>query len=57
MTSVREKKEKVKGARGNPLALDVQYVLDLVKTLVGTDLAPAQQLIDALAQRSLLPDA
>ena len=36
--------------------LDVPYVLHWVKTMVGTDAAPAQQLTRALAQRSLLPD-
>jgi hypothetical protein len=36
--------------------LDVQYVLQWVKAIVGAEAAPAQQLTHALAQRSLLPD-
>lgn len=37
--------------------LDIQYILHWVETIVGTDSTPAQHLIHALAERSLLPDA
>lgn len=36
--------------------LDVAYVLKWVETIVGTDAAPGRELIQALAQRSLLPE-
>jgi hypothetical protein len=36
--------------------LDMPYVLHWVETIVGADAAPAERLIHALAQRSLLPE-